>query len=311
MELHLRDVFCPTCDSYVHPFLDRCPACGADRTSRYDAAFADSDPDVPSLLDDPALEAALRETPRTQDLIAHRNGAIAAGVTGGAADADLATLIDRLAGSITYRSYGGPESSLAGAEVWLHLVSGGHQLRVASHQVTLGQIAPDHVLGVTFLREDRGSLDRWAGIHSGKVSALPTPAVRDGSLLVTYAVDGGFAQFGIGNRGGIFASRGRTDHYGSLAHWLGTWSGAEAQARWRRVGAAAHAEELGLREHAAPAAELPAPTRTAGTWSESVAPSGATRSVRDALVELEDLRAAHLVSDEEYAAKRREILARI
>ncbi len=67
------------------------------------------------------------------------------------------------------------------------------------------------------------------------------------------------------------------------------------------MGPRRHAQELGLA--AAPPGGWPA--------ADADAPGAGPASVADALRLLEDLRAAGLVSDGEYAAKRREILDRI
>jgi len=100
----------------------------------------------------------------------------------------------------------------------------------------------------------------------------------------------------VANRRGLLASRARDDHFEALAQWLGVLAAAAAERRWTEVGLPAYLAELG------PAAGGPA---------ESPPPVGASSSIQATLVELEGLRAAGLVAEDEYAAKRREILARL
>ena len=104
----------------------------------------------------------------------------------------------------------------------------------------------------------------------------------------------------MANRRGLLASRARDDHFEALAQWLGVLAAAAAERRWTEVGLPAYLAELG------PAAGGTAAGGTAG--SPLVA---APSSIQATLVELEGLRAAGLVAEDEYVAKRREILARL
>ena len=147
------------------------------------------------------------------------------------------------------------------------------------------------------------ALPGWAGIVFEGIRALPRPAIPVGSLLVTYAAgDGTFRQLSIANRTSLLATRARSDHFPTLGYWLGILAAIEAEARWLEVGVAAYAAELGLRAAPPPAAS----PKGAG---EPAVPGGS--SVRAALEELDGIRAAGLMTDEEYQAKRREILARL
>jgi len=101
----------------------------------------------------------------------------------------------------------------------------------------------------------------------------------------------------VANRRGLLASRARDDHFEALAQWLGVLAAAAAERRWTEVGLPAYLAELG------PAAGGPA--------APVAPPVAAPSSIQATLVELEGLRAAGLVAEDEYAAKRREILARL
>jgi hypothetical protein len=76
------------------------------------------------------------------------------------------------------------------------------------------------------------------------------------------------------------------------------------------IGLAAYLAELGL------ATELAVPSPAAVGASESASPATApaaasSSAIGASLLELESLRAAGLLADDEYSAKRREILARL
>jgi hypothetical protein len=131
------------------------------------------------------------------------------------------------------------------------------------------------------------------------------------------------------------APKARSDHYVTLAGWLAILAASAAEARWIAVGPAIHAAEVGLGDPrlldgaadrpAPPVGELAdtagragagvgepgGPATIAGDSASTVRPADEGRRVRAALEELEGLRAADLVSDDEYAAKRAEILARL
>jgi len=330
MRLKVDDLFCRSCQSYVHPFLDRCLACGEERPSRFEEAAGDAD--GPSLLDDPELLTKGRETIRAYDLIAHRNGVFTLGVKAEAGEGILVPeLFDVVASATTYRSYGAGDRSFATGDARLGLRSGAVRLRRAAQGDVLVEVQPARVIGSTLLKDGPRSLDRWAGVAFGELRALPEPAASEGSVLVTFADEDGFAQFSVGNRTGLFASRARPDHYLSLSRWLGILAACDAQARWRQIGALAYAAELGL---VARAAAVPSPAAPGSGVSEPAAglsttpavsmvpgdtataamlapPPAVERSVHQALEQLEALRAAGLVSQPEYEAKRQEILARL
>ncbi|MCU0482955.1 MAG: hypothetical protein MUC54_01570, partial [Chloroflexi bacterium] len=59
MMLTDADLFCATCQAYVHVFLERCPACGTARDSRVADAGADPDIGLVRLADDPVLRRKL------------------------------------------------------------------------------------------------------------------------------------------------------------------------------------------------------------------------------------------------------------
>ncbi len=160
---------------------------------------------------------------------------------------------------------------------------------------------------------------RDAGRGSGRAATTRIPLW---SLLAADGTGGrltlhrsGAAPLVIRGRGGLLASKPRPDHYLVLERWLAPAAAAAAERRWTAVGAAAHAAEIGVVATDEPDGPEPGPA-LAGVapvapqpGSASVAPPAG--SVADALRALEQLRDDGLVSDDEYALKRREILARL
>jgi hypothetical protein len=148
----------------------------------------------------------------------------------------------------------------------------------------------------------------WAGlVFEGRLDSTAAPAV-DGDLVVTSAGERGLERLALANRRGILAARARADHFQIVGSWLGMLAGAAAEARWSAVGARDYATELGL----VPGETLPgADAAGDGPVRSPAAAVAGAATVREALEALEELRAVGLVSDDEYAVKRREILARL
>ena len=144
--------------------------------------------------------------------------------------------------------------------------------------------------------------DAWAGLAFEDRRERTSLPPLDGDLVVAHATpDGSRARSRSRTARDCSRARARPDHYAILARWLGIVAAGAAERRWTAVGPQRHAHELGLA--AAPA----------GGWPDPIAEAPATgpSTVVDALRLLEELRAAGLVSDDEYGAKRREILDRI
>ncbi len=77
MLLALADLTCETCGGYVHPFLDRCPGCDAQRRSHYEALLADPALDANAVARDPAVVQAAADRDSAADrLPRHTDGPI-------------------------------------------------------------------------------------------------------------------------------------------------------------------------------------------------------------------------------------------
>ncbi len=172
----------------------------------------------------------------------------------------------------------------------------------------------------------------WIGAALGEHRLLPQRVLPSADLLLTFSVGGVAGQAGLSNERGLLAQKARPEHYVTLARWIGILAAAAAEARWMEHGAMSYAAELGLAEPssdatgrppeanipALPAAGERAPVSIVAALPPTLAPATAAElrgapipGVRAALEELEDLRAAGLVTADEYDTKRREILARL
>src|ERR1035437_5455209 len=98
MWLTLNDLRCESCGAYLHPLLDRCPACGASHASRLQEAAAG-----------PIGAARLAEAPETQQVarnLTTRSTMKVNAVGSSAADATLVDAVTHLADALTYRVTG-------------------------------------------------------------------------------------------------------------------------------------------------------------------------------------------------------------
>ena len=274
MWLTLDDLRCPQCRAFVHPLLDACPACGAARPSRRQEAAAGQIGAV-----------RLAEAPETQRVARNltvRYTMKVNAIGDAAADATLVDAVAHLADALTYRIAGDAVPTTDDAA--LALRGGGLVAQVRASGALLAEIPLSAIVG-TVARHGEVTLHYAADPTAGAAARLAGSPSAAGPLRLTVA-----------NRRGLLASRARDDHFEALAQWLGVLAAAAAERRWTEVGLPAYLAELG------PAAGGPA---------ESPPPVGASSSIQATLVELEGLRAAGLVAEDEYAAKRREILARL
>ena len=285
MWLTLDDLRCESCGAYVHPLLNGCPACGASHASRLQDAAAG-----------PIGATRLAEAPETQRIarnLTTRYTMKVNAVGSSAADATLVDAVTHLANALTYRVSGDAISKADDASVSLR--DGALVIQRRPSGALLGEI-PVRAIVASVARHGEVTL-----FHVARAGDRP------GAPIGAPATDG-LARITLANRGGMLAARARDDHYQSLACWLGVLAAAAAERRWTEVGLPGYLAELGL-----------APDGTASAASErdhpaapaAVPPDGATPAVQASLVELEGLRAAGLVGADEYAAKRREILARL
>jgi hypothetical protein len=163
-----------------------------------------------------------------------------------------------------------------------------------------------------------------ADVSRGRDRSVVRARIPLWSILAASAATGritihraGGPPIAIRDRRGLFASRPRPDHYRALERWLALLDAEAAERRWRAIGVEAHAAELGIPMDDAADVHDAAERTLAGTPAgnaagDSASPAGAPgASVADSLRALDALRADQLVSDTEYDAKRREILARL
>jgi hypothetical protein len=145
-------------------------------------------------------------------------------------------------------------------------------------------------------RHGEVTLHYAAGPAAARISGAPGSPGSAGPLHLA-----------VSNRRGLLAAKARDEHFANLARWLGVLAAAAAERRWAEVGLPAYLAELG------PAAWGPAgpPSALADAIADpgSLPAAAAPSSVQARLVELESLRAAGLIAGDEYADKRREILA--
>lgn len=279
MWLTLDDLRCPQCRAFVHPLLDACPTCGAARPSRRQEAATG-----------PIGAVRLAEAPETQRVarnltVRYTMKVNAIGKSG--ADATLVDAVAHLADALTYRIAGDAVPTTDDAA--LALRGGGLVAQVRASGALLAEIPLPAIVG-TAARHGEVTLHYAAGPSAG---AAVGPAGRPSAA--------GPLRLTVANRRGLLASRARDDHFEALAQWLGVLAAAAAERRWTEVGLPAYLAELGS------AAGGPAAGGPAGSAPVAASPS----SIQATLIELEGLRAAGLVAEAEYAAKRREILARL
>jgi len=284
MWLTLDDLRCASCGAFVHPLLDACPACDAPRPSRRTEAAAG-----------PIGAVRLVDAPETQRLAQNltlRYTIKVNAIGSYEPDATLLTAVAHLAEALTYRISGDAVPTAEDASLVLRDGSVIAQRRPSGSLVA--EIPLAAIVG-SASRHGEVTLHYAPGPAAARIGGVPGSPGSAGPLRLT-----------VSNRRGLLASKARDGHFEDLAHGLGVLSAAAAERRWIEVGLAAYLAELG------PAAGEPAgPTvdsggRIAAPGSPPAAPPS---SVQARLVELEGLRAAGLVAEDEYVAKRREILA--
>jgi hypothetical protein len=291
-------VTCSACGGYVHPFLGACPACGLARRSSYEDALAGSDLGLRALAADPYVDEQVRQVVLRYTMKRNRPDE----------ENRLRPGLATVAGAILYRVRVAGARAASSEHGAFELTDEAVLIREKSPIRDLHRVPLEAILAIARAGAGR-SAGSWTGlVFEGRLDPTPAPTV-DGDLVVTSAGEQGLERLALSNRRGIFAARARADHFQIMTSWLGMLAGAAAEARWTAVGARRHAAEIGLAPVEAAAGAATAGDATAGGAAASQAAGAAT--VRKALEELEELRAAGLVSADEYAVKRREILARL
>ena len=295
MWLTLDDLRCPQCGAFVHPLLDACPTCDTAHPSLRQEAAAG-----------PIGAVRLAEAPETQrvarDLTLRYT--IKVNVVGSsAADATLTDAVTRLADALTYRVAGDAVPTTDDASVVLR---DGSVIAQSRRSGALLALIPLPAIVGTAARHGEVTVHYSAGPTAEAAGEPAGARSTAGALRLTVA-----------NRRGLLVSRARDDHFQALARWLGVLAAAAAERRWREVGLSAYLAELGPAA-GGPSGPAPdagdlspatgdAPVAAPGTRPVAASPS----TIQAKLVELESLRAAGLVAQDEYAEKRREILARL
>jgi hypothetical protein len=307
MPADLDSLSCPSCGSYAHPFLEACPACGVARSSRYDEALATPDLGFGALLEDPHFTRQVREVVLRYSLRLNSASTVSE------IHAGLATV----AGSLQYRVRATGPVPVASERSRIELVDEGVAFRELSSSRDLLRLPFATILAAAHAQKDGPRADAWAGLaFGGTVEAETTPPI-DGDFVMAFAAETGeLGRLALANQRGLFAAKARPDHFAIVARWMGILAAAAAEARWTAVGARRHAVELGLAAYTADdapgaGAGSAAPDGDLRSAGGGTGAPGAATSVKDALQVLEELRAAGLVSDAEYAAKRGEILDRL
>lgn len=324
---------CPTCGSYIHRFLDRCPRCGWARVAAYIPLIPDPPPHIEGPLPRTHAELArwlaAHEVPR--DVASKRMDDIASidereplagelissvainsfrradGSYNGApylaalarffAHKDGRIRVRVMAEKIGYRYQGGVPEYPGPTDAKL-TYGDGYLLLLTSRGEVITKIPPERILFATsFVQQTGGS--SWLGLRFGHVIYFPDHTFTGGALRVTWAVGAGATRtFILGNRDGWSTRKGPSGFYYGLVQIIGIWANMGACARQAEIGLPPYARELGFN------AVDPAP--------ESQAPAArGPEGIPEALNGLDELRAKRLVTDEEYAAKRAEILARL
>ncbi|HSW41380.1 MAG TPA: SHOCT domain-containing protein [Patescibacteria group bacterium] len=284
------EIFCPGCASYAHPFLVACPVCGVRRVSLYEAAMAEPNQGLAALASSPRL---VQEVPRTVLRYARKG-------TSPTAD-NLPEGLGTVAGALAYRVRIGGDTAAGAARGHVEIDETDIVVRERNPSRERVRLALDAILAVSAAARGRRA-DTWAGLAFEAWRERESPPPLDGDIVVAHATPTGIGRLALANPTGLLAARARSDHYTILTHWIGIVAAGAAERRWTAVGPRRHAHELGLAP--APPGESPASPGTD-------APPAIPLTVVDALGVLEELRAAGLVSGDEYAAKRREILDRI
>ncbi len=286
MWLTLDELRCSECDAFVHPLLDACPNCGTACTSRRLEAAAG-----------PIGAVRLVEAPETER-VAHnltvRYTMKVNAVGSGAFDATLAGAVGHLADALTYRVTG--DVVPITDEASLTLQKGAVVAQVRPSGALLAEIPLPSIAG--------------AAAGHGEITLHYAPGREERAPASARASFPGLVRLTAANRRAFLAPKARDDHYRDLARWLGVLAAAAAERRWTEIGLPAYLAELGL------AAGDPAGGRTTGSVDEAAPAAerpaaGSPSSIQSSLVELDQLRAAGLLADGEYAEKRREILARL
>ncbi len=305
MALGIDTLLCPACSSYAHPFLDACAICGAERDSQFAAALVAPNVGYGRLLRSQGLADQVREVVLRYSL--KRNDA--------PPEVQVRDGLGAVGDAVAYRVQAAGPRSASSERAHLELDEDALVLRERNPSVEIARLPLDAIVAVSHASSGGHRAGDWKGLAFDRRVDAAAPPALDGDLVVTHAANAGLGRVALANRRGFLAARARPDHYVIVSRWLGVLAAAAAEDRWTAVGVRRHAAQLGLGTmpgDGVGAAGLPAPG--AADAADAVAAAGAPdarASVRDALEAVQELHGAGLITDDEFAAKRREILARI
>ncbi len=315
MQLALADLMCETCLGYVHPFFDRCPGCGTRRQSHYADVLGGADVGAASMPGDPAVIAAAAESIRRATVLRALHGALLRGSSQPepaiAGVVDAAGMIDFVGGRTTYRARGVSGQPQASTDARIRVVADALILSAARDGRTLASVPVARILGACPGGGTTRGAQPWDGTWMDGARVSTISVVPPGDLVIFHATDRGASSFSISNPSGFFANRPARSHYEELARWIGLLAITQTAMRWREIGVAGYAAELGLVAAARPGPDRP-PAADAGRRDSGTTPAAREEpTAREAMLQLEELRVAGLITEAEYEEKRRAILQRL
>lgn len=204
-------------------------------------------------------------------------------------------LADELLSRIQYRLVGSSTGGYGAADVGLRVTA--EAIIVTDTGGTPVTTIPLAYLLAGAAQPDETAGRAWFGLSMGNAVAFANPSFTTGLWVLTYS-DGqeSLQQLAIGARSGIFAKKPGREWFQMANSTLMLATDIVTKIEAERLGLPSYLQALGF-----PPPEDPAPAQAAA----------ADPSVKGALTSLDALRADGLVTDEEYSAKRIEILARL
>ena len=233
------------------------------------------------------------------------------------------TKLREMAEKLTYRYQGGVPDFPGPTDSVLTYADGYLLLRTSRGEV-IARIAPERVLFATSFVEQTGT-SSLIGLSFGHVIYFPDDSFIGGALRVIWSIGGGATNtFVVGNREGWTTRKGEPGFYFGLVQLIGSWANMGAYARQAEIGLPPYARELGF--------DAPDPIPEASAQSGRTAElqrlvsdidrlraqrrladetSPETGGVIAALTTLNELLTRQMITDDEYQAKRAEILRRL